>query len=76
MEKKGTCRQPVGVIGLGGSKHQRVVGGSFGFGTARNDGKNTNSANLIEFYEILPDLAKISLDSMRFCKIRSKSHRI
>ena len=63
VEKKETCTptRPVGVIGLGGSEHQRVAGGSVGFRTARKRWKKHKSdENLTEFDEILPDPVKIS----------------
>ena len=77
VEKKGTRRRPVGIIESSGSEHQRVAGGLVGFGMVRKQWKKHRSdENLTRFYKISPDLAKISLDSMRFRQIRSKSHRI
>ena len=61
MEKKGTRRQPARLIESGGSKHQRVAGGSIGFGTTRKRWKKHKSdENLTGFDEILPDPVKIS----------------
>ena len=61
VEKKETRSRPVGVIGSGGSKHQRVAGGSIGFGTTRKRWKKHKSdENLTGFDEILPDPVKIS----------------
>ena len=53
VEKKGTRRRPVEVIGSGGSEHQRVAGGSVGFKMARKRWKkHRSSENLIGVYEI------------------------
>ena len=63
VEKKGTHRRPAGVIGSGGLEHQRMVGGSVGFGTARKRWKkHRSSENLTGFDEISSDLVKISPD--------------
>ena len=77
VEKKGTRCRPAGVIRSSGLEHQQVAGVSVGFGTARKWWKKHGSdKNLTEFYEISPNPVKISLDSMRFRKIWSKSHWI
>ena len=63
MEKKGTCRRPAGVIGSGGSEHQRVAGGSVRFGMERKLWKKHKfNENLTGFYEISSDVIKISPD--------------
>lgn len=67
--KKGIHRQPVGVIWLGSSDHQRVVGGSIGFKTARKWWKKHRSnENLTGFIEISPNPVKISLDLREQCR--------
>ena len=63
VEKKGTCRQPTGVIRSGSLEHQRVAGGSDRFGTARKRWKKHRfGENLTRFDEISPYLVKIWLD--------------
>ena len=61
VEKKGTRRQPAWVIESGSSEHQRVAGESVGFKMVRKRWKKHRSVeNLTEFYQISPNLAKIS----------------
>ena len=77
VEKKVICHRPAGVIGLGNSEHQWVAGGSVEFETARKWWiKHRSGENLTGFYEISPNLVKISYDFMRFRQIRRKSHKI
>ena len=66
-----------GVVKLGRSNLQRVADGSIGVIDLRKwQEKPRFGENLIEFYEILPNLVEISSDSLRFGQIQSKSHRI
>ena len=59
---------------MGGGRVSRRLGSEK---TARKRWENSRSGeNLIGIYEISPNSTIISLDLMRFCQIRSKSHQI